>query len=58
MLVQYNCNTTAIDAPDPVCQNKRKPDTATVNGQDYTITDTNREEIMTDILNLDAADLQ
>lgn len=47
-------NTTTIAASDPVCQGSRKPDTATVNGQDYNIIDENRKEIMRDILNLDA----
>jgi hypothetical protein len=47
-------NTTAIAALNPVCQGSRKPDTATVNGQDYNITDENRKEIMRDLLSLDA----
>jgi hypothetical protein len=49
-------NTTAIDASDLVCRNSRKPDTATVNGQDYNITDENRKEIMSDLLSLDATE--
>jgi hypothetical protein len=51
---ETSSNTTAVDAPDPVCQNSRKPDTATVNGHDYNITDENRTDIMNDIMNLDA----
>ena len=47
-------NTTAMAAVNPVCRGSRKPDTATVNGQDYNITDENRKEIMRDLLSLDA----
>lgn len=45
-------NSTAI-VTDPVCQNSHRPDTATVNGQNYSITDENRKEIMGDLLSLD-----
>ncbi len=49
-------NTTAIDDPPPVCQNRVKPNTATLNGHDYDITDENRNEIIPVVVNLTPTD--
>ena len=49
-------NTTGIGTSNLVCRNSRTPDTATVNGQDYNLTDQNRKEMMNDLFSLDATE--